>query len=84
MGDQGGLGNIDFSKLGAGLEGMGGAEGLAAGAGAGAEEGSVRLNQSRLLTTNTNYIAQDEEDMPELDEGDKKADGKSPKIQEVS
>ncbi|KAA8652818.1 hypothetical protein EYZ11_007206 [Aspergillus tanneri] len=26
LGDQGGLGNIDFSKLGAGLEGMGGAD----------------------------------------------------------
>ncbi|KAH8425191.1 p23 chaperone protein wos2 [Aspergillus melleus] len=62
LGDQGGLGNIDFSKLGAGLEGMGGAD---AGAG-GAEEGS------------------DDDEMPELDEGDKKAEGSNAKIQEVS
>ncbi|PLB44228.1 HSP20-like chaperone [Aspergillus steynii IBT 23096] len=38
MGDQGGLGNIDFSKLGAGLEGMGGAGGAPGAEGEGSDE----------------------------------------------
>lgn len=82
----GGLGNIDFSKLGgldpSMLANMGaGGEGEAEGAeGAEGEEVCCFGPKSQSPGKQTN-IAQDEDDMPELESADNKG---NPKIQEVS
>ncbi|KAL2829064.1 HSP20-like chaperone [Aspergillus pseudoustus] len=75
--DQGGLGNIDFSKLGAGLPG--GAGDLPA------EDDDEVCSSSfpHFSISGTNITTQDDDEMPELEEADKPAD-KSSKIQEVS
>lgn len=73
MGEDGGFGGIDFSKLGAGAGGAGGMAGMPGMEGLGGEEGEEE---------------DEDEDMPELEDEEEGEAGESskaaPKIEEVS